>query len=461
MNSTDEKIPSTLSRRDFVIKSSLVSAGLLTGLPRVLSAQKKPDTPPSEEINVALVGMGAEGRILLESMLNIPGLRFRAVCDIWKYSQTYGQNKLKKARPDQQVNVYTDIDEMLATEKDLDAAVIATPDFWHSPHTVKCLEAGLHVYCEKMMSNTAEGALAMVHAMQKTGKLLQIGHQRRSNPRYQFVLNQLLDKYKLVGKLTGITGQWNRAVSDDLNWPKSYAIDEATLQKYGYKNMHEFRNWRWFKDLSGGMISDLGAHQIDIFNWFTHKRPYSLMAVGGVDYYKTHEHYDNVMALYEYDMGGYGARAFYQVQTTTSSGGGFFETFMGDEGTIVISEQPTHTKIYREDRVTTMPERAALWDELVAKGLLKPVTPAAPAAVEPGVADIRESKAAAVYELPVVLKKPIHQPHLENFFDAIRGKAKLTCDGLEAYESEVPIYRVNPAVAAETKVFFKEEDFKV
>lgn len=457
-----EKSPS-LSRRDFVVRSSLLGAGLFTGIPRIFGAAgAAPAVAPSEEINVALVGLGAEGRILMESMLNIPGLRFRAICDIWKYSQTYGQNKLKRARPDQPINVYSDIHEMLAQEKDLDAAVIATPDFWHSPHTVACLDAGLNVYCEKMMSNTVEGARAMVQAMQRSGKLLQIGHQRRSNPRYRFVYDQLIRKHGIIGKLTGITGQWNRAVSDDLRWPKAYTISDDILQKYGYKDMHQFRNWRWYTELSGGMISDLGAHQIDIFNWFTQKRPYSVMAVGGVDYYKNHEHYDNVMTLYEYDMGGYNARAFYQVQTTTSSGGGFFETFMGDEGTVVISEQPAHTKIFREDRVSTLPEREEVWSSLVRDGLLRPAAPmVAPAATAAGVSDVRESKAAAVYELPIVLNKPIHQPHLENFFNAIRGKAKLTCDGLEAFESEVPIYRVNPAVAAETKVFFNEEDYRV
>ena len=77
---------------------------------------------------------------------------------------------------------------MLSDEKDLDAVIIATPDFWHAEQTIACLKAGLHVYCEKEMSNTLEGARKMVQAAKQTGKLLQIGHQRRSNPRYISVL---------------------------------------------------------------------------------------------------------------------------------------------------------------------------------------------------------------------------------------------------------------------------------
>ena len=62
------------------------------------------------------------------------------------------------------MNAYEDYREMLDKEKELDAVVIATPDFWHSQHAVDCLKAGKHVYCEKEMSNTLEGARRMVRA---------------------------------------------------------------------------------------------------------------------------------------------------------------------------------------------------------------------------------------------------------------------------------------------------------
>ena len=83
-------------------------------------------------------------------MLRIPGLRFRAVCDIWKeYNQKRAVNLLRKYKFE--VNGYEDYREMLDKEKDLDAVVISTPDFWHAPQTVDCLRAGKHVYCEKEM----------------------------------------------------------------------------------------------------------------------------------------------------------------------------------------------------------------------------------------------------------------------------------------------------------------------
>jgi predicted dehydrogenase len=92
-----------------------------------------------------------------------------------------------------EARAYENYEDLLDKEKDLQAAIVATPDFWHAPITNACLKAGLHVYCEKMMSNTIEGARSMVQTMRETGKLLQIGHQRRSNPRYLFAKQRLLE----------------------------------------------------------------------------------------------------------------------------------------------------------------------------------------------------------------------------------------------------------------------------
>ena len=169
-----ENTPETNSRRDFLKSSTKAVAGL-----SVLSGIQIPYVHAANDdtINIALVGMGKQGRVLFEAMSNIPGLHFQAVCDIWDYNLKGGMAKVR-ALQGHTPKGYADIDEMLATEKGLDAVIVATPDFWHSPHTVKCLEAGLHVYCEKMMSNTIEGARAIVHAAEKSGKLCQIGHQR-------------------------------------------------------------------------------------------------------------------------------------------------------------------------------------------------------------------------------------------------------------------------------------------
>jgi len=256
-----------------------------------------------------------------------------------------------------EVRAYENYEELLGGEKDLQAVVVACPDFWHASITNACLKAGLDVYCEKMMSNTIEGARSMVQTMRETGKLLQIGHQRRSNPRYIFALNRLVRDAKILGRLTAANGQWNRAVTEDFGWPKKAAMPPEELAKYGYADMHQFRNWRWFKNLGGGPLSDLGAHQIDIYNWWFGMPPKSVMASGGIDYYKNHEWYDNAMVIYEYPLPDGVARAFYEVQTTTSAGGGYFEYFMGDEGSLKMSENPNLTRFTAKPA----PRRGTAW----------------------------------------------------------------------------------------------------
>lgn len=429
--------------------STAAGAGaFLSSLPSLRAQAGK---SPNDRLQIALIGVGAEGRVLLESLQVIQGIQLVAICDIWDYARIYAQRLLKHNNIE--VKAYPNYEDLLAGEKGLDAVIVATPDFWHAPITNACLKAGLHVYCEKMMSNTIEGARSMVVTMKETGKLLQIGHQRRSNPRYQFALNRLMREAKICGRLTAAQAQWNRAAAPDFGWPKTAEIPADVLKKYGYADMHQFRNWRWFKALGGGPLSDLGAHQIDIFNWWFGVHPTAVMAAGGADYYPNHEWFDNAMVVYEYPLPTGIVRAFYQVQTTTSAGGGYFEYFMGDQGSLKMSEQPRLCVIYRE-------ASAPSWDDLISKNYIRAQQPAygAPEADATKV-DARETPPVATFEIPVSFNKKIHQPHLENFFDSIRGKAKLNCPADEAFGSEYAILKANEAVGARRMLELNPQEF--
>jgi predicted dehydrogenase len=424
-----------------------------------LEARTPPLAPASRlsEINVALVGAGDQGEVLLNAMLKIPGLRFRAICDIWtEYNQRKLVSRLKKFNFE--VNGYEDYREMLDKERDLDAVVIATPDFWHARQTIDCLHAGKHVYCEKEMSNTLEGARSMVIAARETGKLLQIGHQRRSNPRYLHCYERLLREAKLLGRIVTAQGQWNRSVKPDIGWPQRYTIPEERLRRYGFQSMHQFRNWRWYKGLGGGPIVDLGSHQIDIFNWFLDATPSHVLASGGTDYYDpaTHEWYDTVLAIYEYQTAEGRARAFYKTQTTNGSQG-YFEVFMGDQGTLVISESEAaySGSVYRE-------VSAPAWDDWVRKVYIAaPNIQAARTEEVEAVLDVRESVSPDEHRIPIQLTDPYHKPHLENFFNAIRGTAKLNCPAEVGFETAVTVLKVNEAIETGQKMAFRPEDFKV
>jgi len=151
------------------------------------------------------------------------------------------------------------------------------------------------------------------------------------------------------------------------------------------------------------------------------------------------------MVIYEFALPESVVRAFYQVQTTTSAGGGYFEMFMGDEGTIKMSEDPLLTAIYRE-------ARAPSWDGLIQKNYIRAKISAAAAAPDAARVDVRETAQLAEYEIPVMFNKPPHMPHLEIFFNAIKGKAKLNCPADEAFTSEYVIHKANEAIAAQARL---------
>jgi predicted dehydrogenase len=440
----------TINRRTFLRSTAAIGTGLVLS-PTLLAQQ----TSQPDDINVALIGAGAQGKVLATACLKIPGVRFKALCDIWDYNRNWLSRRLKAYRHEH--NTYVDYGEMLDNEKDIDAVIIATPDFWHTEHAIACLKVGLHVYCEKEMSNTIEGARKIVQAAKESGKLVQIGHQRRSNPRYTFCYEKLIEEARLLGRITTINGQWNRskAACEDKGWPKGSDIDSTSLEKYGFKSMNQFRNWRWYKGLGGGPIVDLGSHQIDIYNWFLGVPPKSIIASGGTDYWTQHQWYDNVMAIYEYETNEGIVRALYQTGTTNSSQG-YFEIFMGDEGTLLISEASNRGNIYREDWV---PETK--WQPWVKSEYVIQKEPPKQTTEKTDAVDARESVPAARYDLPVTMDKPFHQPHLENFFDAIRGKATLNCPPEIGFESAVTVLKVNEAVEAAKKLDFSTEEFKV
>ena len=449
---TDE-IRTMLRRRDFLQSAAASGAGLMLG-PAVLAQAGRNDT--SEAINVALIGAGEQGKTLVMDCLRIPSVRFKAVCEIWPYNRNWVSGRLRAYR--HQHNCYEDYKEMLAQENDLDAVIIATPDCWHAEHTIACLEAGLHVYCEKEMSNKLADARRMVLAARKTGRLLQIGHQRRSNPRYIFCYEKILKEAKLLGQITAVNGQWNRAVQPTLGWPEGTGLDEKTLNRYGFDSMEQLRNWRWYKNLGGGPIVDLGSHQIDIYNWFLQARPTSVIASGRTNFYskKTHEWYDTVMAIYEYATDQGAVTAFYQTISSNSSQG-YFESFLGHEGTLVISEPASRCAVYREDWVQEQE-----WTRWVNKGYLEQEEGLEQDEQAESVGQIRTpSPQPAKYNLLVTMDKKFHQPQLENFFNAVRGKAKLNCPAEVGYETAVTVLKVNEAVQQGHKLDFEPGEFGV
>jgi len=326
----------------------------------------------------------------------------------------------------------------------------------------------------------------MVQTQRETGKFLQIGNQRRSNPRYTHAINRIIRGSDMLGRIPHAYAQWNRAIAPFVTVRERAYLPTETLEQYGYENMEQFLNWRWFDKYGNGPLLVFGSRQIDLFLWAWDCAPASVTAVGDNDFYGRQMH-DNVTASYEFKtQDGKISHALYQVLTTTSHRA-FYEQFMGVNGTLTISELPFLGNSVSREPHHWIPE----WHIFVAQGLIrehplkKRLGARVPVAITcaptpeiyrncgaddsfPGVL-YKYGNAfwfnvdGGSYRLPIDLHKPLHMPHLENFILAVRQNRPdlLTCPPEVAYRTLVAVLAANESIAKRQTITFKPEDFVV
>lgn len=451
-----------LSRRNFVLTMAATGAGLAIVRPTWAQA-----APPKDPLNTAIIGVGRQGKILLNQILTlVPDLRVACICDLSPYGQRLGRGLTKALGRKEEVPVYDDYRQMLDKEKDLAAAVIATPDFTHAPITIACLEKGLHVYCEKEMSNGIDQARQMVRAARKAGRKLQIGHQRRSNPYYRHA-HRLCHKDQVMGPFRAVYGQWHQQrpiVGIPPMLIRDYPIAPEKLKEAGFASMDQWFNWRWFRNLAGGPMADLGSHQIDVFNWFLQFPPAAVQAHSGKeralalaqagDVGFVPEMDDHAMAVYEWKTAGGVVRGMYQVNMTTSHGG-FYEVIMGEKGSMALSEILALQGMFKEAGAPALAwEDEAVKVESSTGGQVMKFDPLASRKAV-GRMDAEALKMAED------MKKDIYQLHLENFVAAIKGVEPLTCPGEVGLETCVAVLKAQESADTGKRIEFKPDDFKV
>ena len=189
------------SRRTFLKTGIAGSAFLPTFANLTAKAEGKMPVAQSSarEINVGIVGFGSMGKILATYLTRCKGVRVKCVCDIWKFQLQQAKSFFKHY--EQEVNTYLDFHEMLSTEaKNVEAVIVSTPDWVHCGQVCACLRQGLHVYCAAPMAETLEKSAEMCRAAKSSGRLLQIGHYRRSSPVCQLAFKHVIPE--MLGRLT-------------------------------------------------------------------------------------------------------------------------------------------------------------------------------------------------------------------------------------------------------------------
>ncbi len=271
----------SISRRHF-LGQCLAAAGPLAA-PAIIPASALGlggAVSPSERIALGLIGTGDHGiNRNLKRFLPEPDAQVLAVCDVDR-SRREEAKKIVEAhyaasQPGARYEgcaAYNDFRELIG-RKDIDAVMVSTPDHWHVLPSVLAAQAGKDVMCEKPLSLTVAEGRVLSDVMKRQDRIFQTASENRSLEVYHRSCE--LVRNGRIGKIQAIhvglpNGHWVRPASQDVQSPpEGFDFDlwlgPAPGADYCPARCHW--NFRWIFDYSGGMLTDWGAHLIDIAQW--------------------------------------------------------------------------------------------------------------------------------------------------------------------------------------------------
>jgi predicted dehydrogenase len=334
-------------------------------------------------VRAGLIGAGDEGGVLVGAH-NPSFVKFVACCDI----RPSNRDRIFKGQPNtprlgfnaiygsdcqRDITWYDNYRQLLADPK-IELVVIALPLHLHAEVSIAAMQAGKHVLCEKLMAWNITQCKQMIRTADETQRLLAIGHQRHYSMLYAHSLDVI--QSGVLGDIRHIRALWHRNNTKPLldgnnrqridqatnlpmyrdSWrPEINPLDREALQsrirELGYRSMEELVRWRLYQRTGGGLMAELGSHQLDACSIFLNKaRPLAVTAVGGTHFYKDHrEVEDHVYCTYEfpgknYDPANADARTndIVVVSYSSISTNGFEkygECVMGNRGTLIVEEE--------------------------------------------------------------------------------------------------------------------------
>lgn len=282
------------NRRDFLKKSLSASAASTAWL----AAQGASAAPAgqvagaNDRIRLALIGCGGMGRNDLLAMLRTKKADCVALCDVDDAQSAVAVKALEEGEFRKAELVTRDYRRVLE-RRDVDAVVVGTPDHWHALPTIEACMAGKDVYVEKPLATSIAEGRAMVKAARRYDRVVQVGTQQRSTPHFADAIAYL--RSGELGKIRTIT------VWAYLDWKAEIPVraDEAAPATADYDmwlgpaparpfNRNRFHfTFRWYWDYSGGLMTDWGAHWLDVANWGMQTAdgkvqvPTEIMSIGG------------------------------------------------------------------------------------------------------------------------------------------------------------------------------------
>ncbi|MEC7264432.1 MAG: Gfo/Idh/MocA family oxidoreductase, partial [Bacteroidota bacterium] len=217
------------TRRQFVKRSSLGMAGLGASFmfPTEMLASIRRTISPNDKIQVGLIGCNGMGFSDLSSMLQNSEVEVVALCDVDENVLREKTAELEKGGI-KKPKWYTDYRKLLE-DKDIDIAIIGTPDHWHCLQLTDAVDAGKDVYCEKPIANSVGESQAMLAKVNASDRMVQIGQWQRSEPHFVDAINYVhsgkLGQIRLV-KAWAYQG-WMQSIPVLPNSPVPSGVDYA------------------------------------------------------------------------------------------------------------------------------------------------------------------------------------------------------------------------------------------
>ena len=386
-----EQAVGDLSRREFMKKSMVAGAAVVPVSAAAYYGYQS--WKGNKAVRTALIGCGDEGGVLIGDH-NPEFNEIVAVVDPRPYnieriftgdpapSPRKGLNNIYGKDVAAKIARYDSLSALLAdkTKLGLEAVIIATPLHLHHPMVTQCLKADLHVLSEKLMGRTIGLCKDMIRTAYQTGKLLSIGHQRHYSTLYAHAREVV--ESGILGDIKHIRALWHRnnswlydpkseklplAAGFDIpyyrdGWCKPiYKMDadklnnKELLKELGYDSLEQLVRWRLFNSTGGGLMAELGSHQLDASSIFLgNVHPISVLGSGGKFFYgpgkNDRQSDDSVFVTYEFPgknhpTAGKGGtdKSDVVVVTYTSFNTNSFEKYgeclMGSRGTMVVEEE--------------------------------------------------------------------------------------------------------------------------
>src|SRR3954470_24972210 len=257
-----------------VTRRQIIAAATAASYGRILGA--------NDRVQVGFVGFGLIGAQHVFDFKNQKDVDMAALSDVYQPRLEQGVAACGgSARP------YKDFRRLL-DDKQIEAVVVSTPDHWHALITMMACAAGKDVYVEKPMTLFIDEGKWMVKTARRHKSVVQCGTQQRSGLHYQKARDLLRAGY--IGKIhSARAGSFRNIMPGFGAPPDGNAPSEMDYEMWlgpaparPYNPKRGIYHFRWFWDYSGGQMTNLGAHEIDIVQWFLGtKGPATVSSTGG------------------------------------------------------------------------------------------------------------------------------------------------------------------------------------